>query len=247
MKRALRLFLLLMFFSSAAFAARPLATDDAGTVDRGHLEVEAGFEFVEDTDREYTASTVFTFCFFDGLDIGVELPYHYIDVHSGDDVDGPGDIAFSSKWNFFQEQESLPALSFVLGVKTTSGDEDKGLGSPMRDHSGTLVASKAFGEAVFHINLGYTYAGIPETRKYEDVFSYGMAMEYPLVEEKLNLVAEWVGETNFDGDFDDNPFSALIGITWAFSETAVLDFGAGAGISKASPDYFVTSGITLAF
>ena len=43
--------LLALFFSSSAFAARPLTTDDAGTVERGKFQLEVGFE---DTRQVFT-------------------------------------------------------------------------------------------------------------------------------------------------------------------------------------------------
>ena len=246
MKRAAALLLFSMFFSSAALAARPLGTDDAGTVDKGHFEMEMGFEFLEDTDKEYTTSTVLKYGILDSLDVGTEIPYHYIEVHDQEDVHDLGDITFCAKYRLLEQDQALPAVSFVAEVKTTSGEEDKGLGNSMIDYGLTLVATREFDNGAVHLNLGYGYAGIPEIQKYDRAFSYGLAGELS-VTENLNLVAECLGETNFDGDFNDNPFVALVGFNYSLCEWASFDFGAGAGISKASPDYYLTTGITVAF
>ena len=63
----------------------------------------------------------------------------------------------------------------------------------------------------------------------------------------LNILGEIAGETTFDGDFDDNPCNALVGLNYAFSEIATFDFGVGFEISDASPDYTIVTGLTLGF
>ena len=46
---------LLFLFSSPAFAARPLTTDDAYTVEKGKFQLEAGFDFArqDNHDKEF--------------------------------------------------------------------------------------------------------------------------------------------------------------------------------------------------
>lgn len=246
MRTFIGLVLFLAVSPSFALAARPLSTDDAGTVERQHLEIECGFEYVNQTDSEYNWTTTLKYGLSERWDMGVEIPYKYIDVSAGDNVDGLSDIVFCSKYGFFDGAEGLPALALSFNIKTKSGDEDKGLGTGATDYGITTILTKAFKKTIAHLNLGYTYVGAPEGQAHDDVFSYALALEYPL-NDKLNLVGELSGETNFEGDFDDNAFAGLAGFNYSLSDTATFDFGVGWGISEASSDYSITSGLTLSF
>ena len=253
MKAFIGLALFLLIFPSHTFAARPLSTDDAGTVEQGDLEVELGFEYasdtdVDDTEDEYTLAATMKYGLGERWDIGIEIPYLYInrEAEDADDDNGFGDYVLSSKYRFVDETDDFPALSLGFSLKTNTGDEDKGLGSGELDYAINTILSKELGKVIGHINLGYTYVGAPEGESHDDVFSYGIAWEYP-VNDRLNVVGELTGETNFEGDFDDNPFAGLIGLNYALSDVATVDFGIGWEISDASPDYLVVAGLTLSF
>lgn len=245
-KSVLILILCLMLFPSIVFAARPLSTGDAGTVGRMHFEIESGFEYADATDNEFTWATALTYGLLEKLDIAIEIPYRYI--NNCDDEDGLGDITFSSKYHFLEESESLPAMAISFKLKTKTGNDDKNLGTGEMDYSATAILTKELNniighKIIAHLNLGYTYTD----KSHDDIFSYGVALEYPF-NNRLNLVGELTGETaNFEGDFDDNPLAVLMGFNYAFSELLRFDFGMGVGISEASPDYTITTGLTLSF
>jgi hypothetical protein len=229
-----------------SFAARPLCTDDAGVVEKGHMEVEFGYEYVKQTDKENNLSLVLKYGVMERLDFGVEVPYKFIGFSERDNVDGVGDILFTTKYNFIDETERLPAFSISYAVKTKTGDKDKSLGSGEIDYTLNGIFTKEIGSFITHANLSYTFVGEPEGESADDVFSYCLALEYP-INEDLNIVTEVVGETTFDGDFDDNPFIGLLGFNYAFNEKVCFDFGIGVQISKASPDYHIATGLTFAF
>jgi len=240
------LFILFTAFSQEAFAARPLSTDDAGTVDRGRFEAEFGFEYADDTDKEHNSAMALTFGLAKTWDIGLEVPYVYIDVRDGSNVDGPGDVMFCSKYRLLDEDKYSPAIAAVFSIKTKSGDEDKGLGSGALDYGVVSVLTKELEKFIIHLNLGYTYVGLPEPESHDDIFSYALAVEYSF-NDRLNLAAELAGETDFDRGFNDNIFGFLLGFNYSFSEALKFDFGIGLGVSRASPDYSVTSGFTFCF
>ncbi len=245
MKRALPAALVLAAFALAfpagAYAARPLSTEDAGVVDTGHAEAEVGFEYVKQADEEMNLSCVLKYGLVNNVDAGVEVPYHFIDVKAGDDVDGLGDVSVCAKYHLWDEGDTAPAAAVVFTLKTATGDEDDGLGSGELDYGLNTALTKGLGSVTAHANAGYTFVGGGE-----DVFSYGLAMEYPL-SETVNIVGELTGETAFDGDFDENPCQGLVGLNWALGETVTLDVGVGFPISDASPDLTVTTGLTAAF
>lgn len=246
MKSFINSVLFLVIFPSLALAARPLSTDDAGTVEKGHLEVESGFEYANKTDKEYNWSTALKCGLSESWDVGVEIPYQFIDVAEGNDANGAGDIVFSSKYRLLDESEGFTALALSFSIKTDTGNEDKGLGSGDLDYTINTIFSKELNKSVAHLNLGYKYVGAPEGAGDESVFSYALALEYPF-SDRLNFVGELSGETNFEGDFDDNTFAGLAGFNYAFSDAAAFDLGIGWQISKASPDYKLITGLTLGF
>ena len=231
---------------SISYAARLLSTDDAGVVKARHMEVEAGFEYVKQADKENNLTLCIKYGLIEKLDLGVEVPYQFIDISEGNKVEGIGDIQITTKYNFLDETETLPALALSCVVKTKTGDTNKGLGSGEIDYSLNGIITKEIGDFTTHANLGYTFVGEPESEDLDDIFSYGLSVEYPLIE-SLNMVGEITGETTFDGDFDDNPFSGLIGFNCILNKRLCFDVGIGFQISKASPDYKIVTGLTLAF
>lgn len=246
MKSFIGLVLFLAIFPSLVLAARPLSTDDAGTVERQHMEVESGFEYADKADDEYNWTMTFKYGLGEKWDFGVEIPYQYIDISEGDDVDGLADITFCSKYRLLDETEDFPALSFNFSIKTKTGNKSKGLSTGALDYALNTILSKEWDKIVTHLNLGYTRVGGPEATKDDDLFSYALALEYP-ANDRLNLVGELIAETNFEGDFDDNPFAGLVGINYACSDRTTFDLGVGWGISEASTDFSITTGLTLAF
>lgn len=229
-----------------AYAGRPLATDDAGVVDKGHFEMEAGLEYANQTDKEVGLSLVIKRGMLDNLDLGIEIPYTFIDFAEGATSDGFGDINLSAKLNLLKEQDNLPAMAVSFQLKTDSGNDDKSLGTGKREYAVNYIASKSIAESSLHVNLGYTLKDDLPEQNLRDVITYGLAVEYPLAD-RLNLVGEISGENERRGNFDDNPLSGLIGLNYSLSEAMVCDLGCGFEISEASPDFKVTAGLTFSF
>lgn len=246
-KTILTLILYLTILPSIAFAGRPLSIGDAGTIGKTHVEIECAVEYADATDDEFTLAATLTYGLLEKLDIAVELPYKYIDVHDEDEYGGLGDVVISSKYFLLEETGNLPAMAVSAGIKLKTGNDDKELGTGENEYSAIGILTKelgniAGGNIIANLNFGYTY----KDESQDDVFSYGVALEYPF-NDKLNLVGEVAGETDFEEDFNDNAFAALLGFNYAFLEMAKFDFGMAVGISEASPDYTVKTGITLSF
>ena len=237
---------LLMIIPSVAYGARPLSTDDAGTVEKGHMEIESGFEYVKQTDKENNLSLVLKYGVFNKLDLGIEIPYKFINFKESANLDGIGDIVFSTKYHLVDETENLPAFALSYSIKTKTGDKDKSLGSGEIDHSLKAIFTKEIADSTTHVNFGYTFVGEPKGEDLDDIFSYSFALEYPF-NDNFNIVGEIVGETTFERNFDDNPCNGLLGFNYALNETVVFDFGILFEISKASPDYQIRTGLTFGF
>ncbi len=246
MKRFLSVVVVFSFFPLVGFAGRPLSTDDSGTVDKGSFEVEYGIEYVNGTDNETNLSLVITRGLCDNLDLGVEIPYAFIDSKTASDSDGFSDINISTKLNLIKDKKVMPDVSLSFACKTDSGNDSKNLGTGKSDYSLNGIFSKVFESFAIHFNTGYSFKEDFKDEDNEDVFTYGLALEYALGE-KANLVAEVTGETALARQFNDNSCSALCGVNYSLKDNVTLDFGLGTEISKADPDFKVTSGITVGF
>ncbi len=245
MKRVTGVLIGMIVFPLSVFAARPLATNDAGTVERGALEIEYGIEYVNAFDHETAMSLAFTSGILDTVDIGIEIPYTFIDAKEASDADGFSDINISTKFNFLSGQESLPDMALAFGYTSDSGNDDRGLGGGKPEYELTAIFSKAFDPVSVHLNLGYAFREDYVDEDNEDSFIYGVAVEYPLGE-KITLVAEVSGDTVLKRKFHDNACSMLFGAHYAFSERIVFDVGFGTEVSHDEPDFSVTCGITIA-
>jgi len=230
-------------FVSLSFAARPLSTDDAGVVDKDRFEIENGLEYTNQLDKEVALNLVIKRGLLDNLDIGIEIPYKFINFKQGTKTNGFDDIMVISKYNFLEE-DILPAMSVSFSLKTDSGNDDKSLGTGKREYAVNTILSKSLDKMVLHFNLGYVIKEDLPGEDLRDVLTYGLAIEYPL-DEKLNLVAEINGENERRNGFDDNPMSGLVGFNYSFNEIITYDFGIGFEISEASPDFKILTGLIL--
>ena len=246
MKRLLWLLTFLVVYPVLVFAARPLSTNDSGTVDKGSAELEYGVEFVNGFDNEIGITLAATFGVLSFLDFGIEVPYSFIDAKEASDSDGFSDVTISSKLNFIKDHDILPDSALSFSYKTESANDERGLGTGRPEYSLTGIFSKCGEEISLHLNLGYTFKKDFEDTDNEDALTYGLAAEYVL-NNKVNLVAEISGDTVLKRQFHDNSCSALIGFNYSLRDNIVLDFGVNTEISHSDPDFKVISGITIAF
>jgi len=246
MKRLICTAFVFSFFPLMVLAARPLSTDDAGTVDKGAFEVEYGIEYINGTDNETGLCLVVKRGLFSNMDVGVEVPYTFIDSKSASDSDGFSDISISTKLNLLRDKEVIPDVSLGFAYKTESGNDSRNLGSGKPECSLNGIFSKAFESFAVHFNAGYSFKKDFNNEDNEDVLTYGLAFEHALGE-RANFLAEITGETALARQFNDNSCSALWGVNYLLKDNVTLDFGIGTEISKADPDFKVTSGITVGF
>ena len=240
------IFCLFFIYVPLSFAARPLSTDDAGVVDKGYFEVETGLEYTNQSDKEFALSLVIKRGILDNLDLGIEIPYKFIDFGTDAKTDGFDDIKITSKYNFLAEGNILPAMSVSFSLKTDSGNNDKSLGTGGKEYALNSIFSKSLDKLTLHFNLGYTIKDDLPDQDLRDILTYGLAIEYPL-NERCNLVSEITGENERRYDFDDNLMSGLVGFNYVVNENIAYDLGLGFEISEASPDFKITTGLTLSF
>lgn len=236
MKKLVVIFIFTFVVVNSAYAHRPLATDDAGTVTKGHLQVEAGIEYTDEEEEGVTTIYIApAYGILENLDFGFELP---CEVHS-EGEDGLGDISLVAKWRILDEQERFPAVTLKPSVKLATGD----VGTGEVDWGLIGVLTKEIKPFVFHMNLGYTWVGVTHE---DDVFNYGLAAHLPITEE-FHLLGEITGETNSDPEADSDPLSVLFGFMYITPWGTIFDTAVSAGLTDASPDYTLTAGLTHEF
>jgi hypothetical protein len=233
-------------FLTNVYAARPFSTDDADTVDLGAVEIEYGYEYVDGDEKENNHALVFTAGILDNLDLALEVPYQFInraddDGQTKSKSSGFSDIILITKLSIIRDQGTFPDTALSFAYKTESGNDEKSLGTGRPEYIITGIFSKEWESLALHANLGYSLK-----KEFEDTFNYNFLIEYPL-NEKITLGGEIFGDTVFSGKFNDNAASGRVGFYYAINDRLVFDAGAAWGISKAEPDYSITSGFTFSF
>lgn len=241
----------------AACAQAALYIDDTSTADKGHFCLEFSADYYKDVEKgfdpdsgEYTKTvskeTSLTSCAYYGLtdnwEAQVTLPYTFLDDSSSGRVNGFTDLVIGSKYRLWEETDALPSFALYFDLKTDSANDDKGLGTGKKDYTVNNIFTKTVNDYVFDLNLGYIFVGGAA----DDIFLYSFDVGCDL-NEKLNLCAEIYGETDFAGSFDDNIFCSALSLGYQVNETVCIESGVGIGISKASPDYQLSTTLTFEF
>lgn len=210
---------LVFFIFSEVNAARPLATDDAETVEPGIFEVELGYEFSKNKDQTQSLEFSLKHGLSERLDLSIAFPYEIAPEK------GLGKAEVEMKFSLLKEKSSLPALSLTFAY---------GFGTPEYTLNG--IMTKGIGGLTVHLNLGYMTAG--EAGK-TGTTTYSGAIEYN-IGERFVLAAEIVGKV--DGERSSE---GLVGGRFSISESLAIDLGIGKGFN--SPEWKTTLGLTYEF
>jgi hypothetical protein len=150
-KTAIYLAFSILLGASPLFAARPLDTDDAGTVEKGKSETEVSFDYCQyrpDGTGQAPGMAV-KHGLTDYLDLGLDFS-HGTDKDAEGNTGGwgmsPLEVGF--KLSLLKEQPKLPDISVSAGFET--GSAGYGL---------NLIFSRGYGNLGLHYNLGYNSSG----------------------------------------------------------------------------------------
>jgi len=245
------MFIVLIFstflFSTVAFAARPLTTDDAGTVEKGTFQVEGGFDFTrqDNHDKEYFPSLTLTYGLFERMDMGIGSAYLFVDPAEGKKVNGFSDIPLKVKYRLLDQKDWMPSFAVSGTLKIPTACKSKGLGSGKVDFNINNIFQWNLSERwQVYANFGYTFIG---EHQVNNEFNYSIAGQFVL-SDKWALVGEVFGLNNFNGNKHDDPISGLVGIQYILlTDKLVLDAGVEIGMNKAAPDFRFTTGATFFF
>lgn len=235
-----------ILFFHHAFAARPLATDDAGTVEKGQFQLELEFDGTRQNnhDREFNPSMTLSYGLLERMDLGIGSGYLFLHPKEGEKESGLTDTEVKLKYRWMDEKDWRPALATSGILKIPTASRSKGLGSGQTDFGINAIGTKTLSKRlVLHLNLGYTFIG---EDKVDNELNYSLGAQFILTD-KWALVGEIVGVNNMNGRKGDDPFSGLLGTYYLITDKIIWDAGVEIGMSKAAPDFRLTTGLTFLF
>ena len=240
-------------FSFLAEAA--LFIDDTFTTDKGHFELEYGMQYSKDAQYDHeedyksrSREATFYLNIFYGLtdnwDIGITLPYGYVNYDRQIKHNGFMDIELESKYRFFEETELLPALALYAAFISGSANKEKFLGSGRPDAWLNAIISKTLTENLWlDLNLGYYFSG---AKGADDALTYGLGLTAGF-RERLYLFAELYAEAEFAGKFNENACLAAFSAGYEINPHVFIKAGAAWGISEAADDLMLAGRVCFSF
>ena len=185
---ALSLVLVTQSLSARILKTRPTASSTFSPWPA--ILVGSGLEFQTNSqESEYDYPLLLEYSFTDQLKLNIEPNFVQIVARSKDarTVGGLGDLETSLEYEFLRERRYRPALSAQGLIKwPTATDPD--LGTPGREYSLGLIASKDFVYFSADINVLYTFVEDPAQQNNVQI---AVAVEYP-INRRFDVIAEVV-------------------------------------------------------
>jgi len=255
-KITLVLAIMMLLPAPAAFAARPLITDDAGTLGKGTFQVELGFETSDHRtdegdvvvrENKSSATTTLSYGILGNLDILLGMPYEKTKVREdGERVrneKGFADLTLEAKWRFFEKGGFAMALR--PGLSFPTGNDEKGFGSGRVTYGTLFIATQELGPVAFHLNAGYR-RNENKTGERKDILGGDLAGILTVVK-PLKLLANVGIKTNTDRQALTDPAFFLGGLIYSITDNIDLDLGYKLGLNKAEADNAYIGGLTIRF
>lgn len=253
----------LFLFTGAAYADHPLITDEAETLDKGEVEIEASAELsyykeksngITTKEREFETELQVQYGIIDNLEVELEVPYRWVreevDGESDSRVNGIGDMELSLKWRFYEEDDLHIAVKPFISIPT--GNSDKGLGNGKTGSGLRLEATKEFDplHLAFHLNLGYSHNeyDIEEDKENnrKDLWHASLAVEKGIVK-RLKAVMDLGIERNSKKG-ENTPSGFIIGgLVYSVTKQINVDFGIKGGFNDYETDIAYLTGIVMEF
>lgn len=246
-----------------ALAGPPLATDDAGTVDVGKVEIELNSSYGYDkhtadgsttkTNTVYGEVKITTGLYKD-LGISLAIPYLFNKRSNVDgvvsNVDGFGDMTLEMKYKFAELGGVNLAIKPQLVAPT--GNYSRGFSEGHWHAGALLVATKEFsdGKYALHANAGYEHhnyrTNAVRQTTHGDLWSGSVAGEME-VASGLVVVADFGLGTNPDKGSSELPVYALTGLRYEINDHLDVDAGIKFGLTKPETDLTAVYGLVLKF
>ena len=263
--------------ASQAQTLRPIYTETAKPLPSGEVQISLGTSYFR--NRRFPHFTAPDFLHSqdlftapelevrigagDWVEILLSYEFLYIDEEQRNggrsDNYGGGDAQIFTKVRFLRECDTLPAVGARFGVKLPNADRADRLGTDETDFELAILASKDFGFASAHLNLGLQILGNPgrlngdeseSDSGQDDPFIYSLALvSQPLLggDDVAHTLRALVSIDGKEGSRFSNDGSAARAGLQLDVDAWTLYAGASAGISGASEDLGARFGATYRF
>lgn len=244
-----------MAVSLTSEAQAMLFTDDTWTTEKGHFEVEYWTQYYKDTQYDYDSdyktrtreTKLYLYTLYglaDNWDIGMTIPYGYVNYDRETKHNGFMDIEIETKFRLLEETNLMPSFALYLDYLTSSANDEKLLGSGDQDVWLNCIFSKTLKDNLWlDLNLGYYFTGGKGT---DDAFLYALALTRGFAE-KIYIYAEFYGEEEFEVNFNDNVCLGALSIGYEVNPCIFIKAGFAAGISDGANDLMFSGRISFSF
>ena len=224
-------------FSSRAY--HPMSTDDPGTTEFRHFEVESGMDLVVD-EKDISSVPGYSLLHIGlapGLEVGFMATYNFWGDLDVGQISGWADSKLYWKYRFLGDGDGPSNLGVEMNFTLPSGDSDKGLSIGDTVLSNAIVfATAGKGPVRVLFNVGSTFA--PDFRT---IYLAGVGLEYT-PKDKLSLVGEVYGYSDFN-QVDDHRvewLETLAGFYWSPKDWFNLSAGDSFGLMGDAPQNRLT-------
>jgi len=171
----------------------PLITDDPGTPDKGHWEINVGCSTIIRPDAQSSELPLFdiNYGLLANVQLKFEITYVVQNVDGAGHASGWGNSAFGVKWRFYESEATGWAISIYPQYEFNnpgSHSDDRGLVEPGSAIVLPLQFEKSFGLTTLNFQLGHEFRSEEDS----DSWIYGVAVSRQ-VNPKLALGVELVG------------------------------------------------------
>jgi len=162
-------------------------------------------------------------------------------LFNGDeDASGRGFADLGFKFRVFGKRSDSFRLGLDLQARRSISDNP--IRDGLTDYATTFIASYKLETFGLHASTGYIVNDSPDDVDFDDQFTFGGAVEYFPVN-RLRAIAELSFETEKESGLD-GPSEATLGFQYFLTPHLTMNFGAGVGLTDASPDFRLLFGFS---
>jgi hypothetical protein len=179
--------------------AQVLETETARPLEKGVLEIGAGYEFQHSREGDEVAIPLaFELGLTNRLGLLVEpVPYTAIRPEVGTSATGPGDLEVTLSFLARHESGRMPALALAIEEKIPTARNTL-IGTGKADHTAYIIGSKRLNRFDVHANFGYTIVGLPKGQSLSNRVMGALASEFTLTPSTL-IYGEVLASTSAGG------------------------------------------------
>jgi len=228
-----------VILAPGGLCAQVLETETARPLQRGVLEIGAGYEFQHSREGDEVAIPLaFELGLTNRLGLLVEpVPYTAIRPEVGTSATGPGDLEVTLSFLARHESARMPALALAVEEKIPTARNSL-IGTGKADHAAYIIGSKRLNRFDVHANFGYTMVGSPKGQSLSNRVMGALAGEFTLTPSTL-LYGEVLASTSAGGgegtaappgapaapEVSGDEILATVGVAHSFDGRARYSFG----------------------